>query len=281
MINRNTRGLTLIEVLIAIVIASVIAGSLLRMVLVDVHFADDREAWRTARQAARSGMVVLLSDLRMVETSGGVEAAAAGGQDLTVRVPYAFGVLCTTTGASSVVSLIPVDSAMFVQPGHSGFAWRDEATEAYTYVAGGTVTGGASSGTCTGAGITVLPSSRLVTLSGTVPPTLPAGTIVFLYRRIRYEIKTSVSMPSEVALWRTLVNTGTGEEISAPFMPASRFLFYLDTATPSQAAVPSPLSSIVGLELAFGGRSDQTPRGESGPKIVSFTTSVYFHNQAP
>jgi type II secretory pathway pseudopilin PulG len=280
-VQSRRRGTTLVELLVGIIVASIVAGGLLRMVVVDLHFADDREAWRTARQAARGGLAVLSSDLRMIENSEGVEAAASSGQDLTLKVPYAFGALCATNGTLSTVSLIPVDSTMFVQPGHAGFAWRDESTGAYSYTAGGAVTGGASPGTCTSAGIVVLPGSRVVTVSGSVPPILYPGTIVFLYRRIRYELKASSLMPGQTALWRTPVGTGLGEEISAPFVPESRFRFFTAASSTAQSVVPSPLSTIVGLELAFGGRSDRTPRGEAGPKTVPFTTSIYFHNRNP
>jgi hypothetical protein len=272
-------GTTLVEILIGITVAAILAAALLRMVMVDLQFAEDREAWRTARQAARSGQVVLATDLRMVETGGGVEAAAESGQDLTARAPYAFGALCATTGSASTVSLVPADSITFAQPGHGGFAWRDEETGAYTYVAGGAVAGGSAT-TCAAAGIAVLPGSRVVTLSGPVPPGVVAGTIVFLYRRIRYEIRPSAAMPGQTALWRT-VGTGTPEEIGAPFVPGARFRFFVGHSATAQSAVPVPLSSITGLQLAFGGGSVPTARNLRGPKIVAFTTAIHFRNRTP
>jgi hypothetical protein len=276
----GTRGATLVELLMGMIVASILAGGLLRMVMVDLRFAEDREAWRTARQAARSGLVVLAADLRMIETGGGIEAATSGGQDLIVRAPYAFGVLCATTGSASVVSLLPADSVMVAQPGHSGFAWRHDGTGAYTYVVGGAISA-ALPASCTSAGITILPGSRVVSLAGAVPPTLPVGSIVFLYRRTRYEVRSSAQMPGQVALWRTLVTAGSSEEIAAPFAPGARFRFHTSAFVTPQSAVPSPLSSITGLELAFGGQSDRTPRGATGPKVVPFSTSIYFHNRTP
>lgn len=274
-------GVTLIELLVSLLISLIVAGALVRVIMGDLRSAEDREAWRTARLAARSGLTVLTSDLRMVETSGGLEAADAGGQGLSVRVPYAFGVLCSTDGGTSTVSLLPADSAMFAQPGHSGFAWRDETTGAYTYVGGGSRTAGASEASCTGAGITVLGGGQVVTVTGAIPATQPAGTIVFLYRRIRYELKASAAMPAETALWRTLLTSGESEEIAAPFDPGARFRFYVRGATTAQAAVPSPLSDVSGLELAFDGRSDRTPRGAGAPRVVQFSSSVFFQNRMP
>ncbi|HEX9894443.1 MAG TPA: type II secretion system protein, partial [Gemmatimonadales bacterium] len=114
---RRRAGFTLIELLLAVILAAVVSGVMVRLVMGDMRFAEDREAWRTARQAARSGLTVLTADFRMLETAAGVEAVAAGGQDITVRIPYAFGVLCSTTGTTSTLTLLPVDSLMFAQPG--------------------------------------------------------------------------------------------------------------------------------------------------------------------
>jgi prepilin-type N-terminal cleavage/methylation domain-containing protein len=276
--TRSRAGFSLIELLVAIVVGTIVSGAMIRLIMGDLRFTGDREAWRTARQAARSGLTVLTADLRMVETGGGILAAAAGGQDISIRVPYAFGVLCSTTGATSTVAILPVDSLMFAQPGHSGFAWRDEIFKTYTYVPGGLVTLGAPVGPCTTAGVTVVPGSRIALLDGAVPATLLKGTVFMLYRRVRYEFKASVLMPGQTALWRTAVASGTTEEIAAPFAAGARFRFYPDGAVNPQDAVP-PLTDISGLELAFDGRSDRTPLGSSGAKVVQFATSVFFQNQ--
>jgi len=277
--NHRRAGFSLVELLVSLVVTAVVAGGMLRLMMGEIAFAEDREAWRTARQASRSAMTVLASDLRMVETANGIEAAASGGQDLTVRVPYAFGVLCATDGSVSTVALLPTDSAMFAQSGHSGFAYRTESTGAYTYVPSGTVTTGASASPCTTTAIAVIPGGEIVTLGGAVPVGLAQGSVVLLYRRIRYEIKASAAMPGLVAFWRTRAETGEAEEIAAPFDAGARFRFYQATSSAPQDAVPTPLRNITGLELAFDGRSERTPRKASGPKVVQFSASLFFQNQ--
>jgi prepilin-type N-terminal cleavage/methylation domain-containing protein len=279
--TRSRNGFTLIELMISMVAMSIVGLALVKLMMTDMRFAEDREAWRTARQAARSGYEATTADLRMIESGNGVEAAVAGGKDLTLRVPYAFGTLCQASGSSSVVSMMPVDSAMFAQPGHSGFAWRNDTTQAYTYVSGGTVTVGGSAAVCTTAGIQPVTGGFIAIVTGTLPTTRPVGTVVLLYRRIRYELKASVLMPGQTALWRTPLNGGTAEELAAPFASTAHFRFYVGTPTTPQDAVPSPLSSISGFELAFDGQSDRTPRNASGPKVVPFASSIFFQNVTP
>lgn len=279
------RGVTLVELLISLVVMAVVGLAMVRMMMSDMRFAENREAWRSARQSSRSGMNVLAADLRMVETFGGVEAAAAGGQDLTIRVPYAFGVLCATTGATSTVAMMPVDSAMFAAPGFSGFAWRDTTTGRYTYVtAGVSLTTGAAAAVCTAAGITPIPAiggapaGQILTLVGAVPPTLAPGTVFFLFRRIRYELKASGIFAGRTGLWRTLVTPNTTEELAAPFDATSRFRFHVNGVATAQDAVPAPLSALRGLELRFVGESEKAPRGAAAPKEVTMATSIYFQN---
>ena len=90
-----------------------------------------------------------------------------------------------------------------------------------------------------------------------------------------------MQVPGQTALWRTPLTAGVAEELAAPFASSARFLFYAGVPTTPQAAVPSPLSTISGLELAFDGQSDRTPRGSSGPKVMQFSSSLFFQNVMP
>src|SRR5215208_5237685 len=100
------RGFTLIELMLSLIVAAIIGAALVRIVLGQARFMDQQEAWRAARSVSRSGINRLVSDLRAVEATNGVAAAVAGGQDLTVRVPYAFGIICSTALNLTVVSLL-------------------------------------------------------------------------------------------------------------------------------------------------------------------------------
>jgi prepilin-type N-terminal cleavage/methylation domain-containing protein len=301
----NRRGFTLIELMLSLIVTAFVGAALVRLGLGQARFMDQQEAWRVARSVSRSSVNRLASDLRAVEVSGGVTAAAAGGQDFTIRVPYAFGTLCRVNANITTVSLLPVDAVMFNAAGYSGFAWRKNSTAIYNYVAGTAIPVPTVTTDCLNAlplgykgnalspfAVTTLPTlsgspaGQVVNLSSGVgllaPPAGPeVGSIVFLYRTIRYEFKASVLIPGRIGLWRTTQGFGGGtEELAAPFANTARVNFYeLNNAAP-QAAVPGNLADIRGLELVLDGMSELTPGGSAAPKTANVRTSVFFENRA-
>jgi prepilin-type N-terminal cleavage/methylation domain-containing protein len=281
------QGFTLIELMLSLILAAIVGAALIRMSLAQARFMDQQEAWRSARAVSRGGINRLVSDLRGVEATNGLAAAAAGGQDFTVRVPYAFGVLCATTGAVSTISLLPVDGSMYAAPGYSGFAYRSSAGD-YTYVPSAVAPVNGPPGTCVAAvpsqvsvfpAINGSPAGQVINLTGAVPLATPVGSIFMLYRTVRYEFKNSVVLPGRTGLFRTMVSGGTTEELAAPFDNTARVTFYVLDVTPAQAAVPALLSNVRGLELVLTGMSERTPGGSTGPKVANVTTSVFFENR--
>jgi hypothetical protein len=266
------------------IVAIAIGAGLVKLMLGQARAQSQQDGWRSARAVSRIGVNRLMSELRMVEPLGGVAAAAVGGKDVTINVPYALGVMCLSNGASSVVSLMPVDSAFYNEPGLSGFAWRTT-TGTYSYVTAGVAVAAGGAASCTANLVTTVPAiatspaGQVVTVTGAVAPIPPVGTLFFLFRRIRYQFKASVLIPGTIGLWRTVVATGATEEIAAPFDAAARVRFYVLDATTPQAAVPAPLSTIRGLEWQLRGSSVGAPEGSTGPKIAPVTTAVFFKNR--
>jgi prepilin-type N-terminal cleavage/methylation domain-containing protein len=282
------QGFTLIELMLSMIIAAVVGAALIRMSLAQARFMDQQEAWRSARSVARGGINRLVSDLRAVEATNGVAAAAAGGQDFTIRVPYAFGVLCFSTGTVHTVALLPVDSSMYAASGFSGFAVRDKAGNYNYQTAGASLSGVGNLALCTAAPYPLLnlpaingsPAGQVIELhSGAIGIPDP-GSIVFLFRRIHYEFKNSTALPGRTGLFRTMVDGGAPpEEIATPFDNTARVNFYVLNAGVAQAAVPGLLGDIRGLELVLNGMSERTPGGSTAPKSANVTTSVFFENR--
>ena len=281
------QGFTLVELLVTLIVAAIVGAALLRLMMGQARFMDQEEASRSARSVARSGINRLVSDLRAVEATGGLVAAVAGGQDFTVRVPYAFGVVCSHLAAVTTVSLLPVDSAMYNAPGFSGFAWRN-AAGVYIYpavpvIAAGTAINCQNPGpdsihTLPAAG--GAPAGQIINLTGVaLGPVPPRGSLVFLYRRVRYEFKASAAVPGQIGLWRTMVTGGATEELAAPFAATARVNFYVLNNATAQAAVPAPLTNTRGLELVLNGLSERAPSGSTVAKSAPVTTSVFFENR--
>jgi prepilin-type N-terminal cleavage/methylation domain-containing protein len=295
----SRRGFTLIELMLALIVSAVVGAALIRMTLAQGRFMDQQEAWRSARGVSRSGINRMISDLRMVENgsnaaAGGLEAAVAGGQDFTIRVPYAFGIVCTAAAATATISLLPVDSAMYWAPGHSGFAVRrDDGTyDYYTSTVLNTAPAAVAQTPCNTVvapdkAITTLgsingsPAAIAVALTSTVnmAPTPKKGQIVFLYRRIRYQFKNSTAIPGRTGLFRIPLSGGGEEELATPFAGTARVNFYVLNSATAQAAVPAPLTDTRGLELVLDGMSERTPDGSTAPKTASVITSVFFQNR--
>jgi len=291
------RGFTLVELLLSLVVSAIIGAALIRMVLAQGRFMDQQESWRQARSVSRSGINRLLSDLRAVENgtapmaTGGLVAAAAGGQDFTIRVPYAFGVICGNATNVYTFSLLPADSAMYAETGHSGFAVRSK-TGVYSYHGSQIPTLGGTPALClngvydsihTLPTLNGSPAGRVVnaqrTANGSIAPAPDRGSIVLLYRRVRYEFKASGTLPGRIGLWRTRLTTNTTEELATPFDATARVNFYVGNSAVAQAAVPADLSTVRGLELVLNGASDRAPIGTAAPKTANITTSVFFENR--
>src|SRR6476620_7305077 len=81
---------------------------------------------------------------------------------------------------------------------------------------------------CNNAGISTLTSdlAKVIRISPKLNDSATVGTPVFLLRNITYEFKASNLVPGGTGLFRTVVNSGASEELSAPYAPAARFKFF-------------------------------------------------------
>ncbi len=286
---RNRSGLTLVELLVALVIATMSGAALIQAMLAQSRSAGSNEAWRVARSVSRGALNRLIADVRVAEAEGALEAASADGRTITLRVPYAMGVACTVTPPMDV-SLLPVDAAVWSTASLAGFAWRGDLGR-YGYVAAA-VPGPQPA---LGNGANCLPDSIATVPGGTVRLLAPAGgslgsfvvpgspypgMVVLLYQRITYRFEPS-SVPElagRYALTREIVTTGAKEELAAPFDSTARFRYIVQGAALAQNAVPSPLSSARGIEIRLDGMSETVPHGSPTQKRMQMTTAIYFKN---
>lgn len=291
-ITRSRRGFSLIELLVAMAILGIIGAALVRLILVQARFSEGQMALRDARSVSRNAMNIMLTDLRMVQDYDGLQVASR--DSVTVRMPIAFGLLCSVTSPVTM-ALVPVDSALSSLGVYAGWAYRDSATGIYKYstaanpspinsIPNGLLT------TCTdsvvGPGILSITvggrSTRMITVPDPPNGTPNAGWPVFIYQRVTYAFDSSQAFPGRRGLFRRLKSasgTTISDEIIAPFDSSAKFRFYVLNEDTAQSGVPADLNTVRGLQLVLAGASVTVPRGSTQAKQAALVTGVFFKNR--
>jgi prepilin-type N-terminal cleavage/methylation domain-containing protein len=278
------RGFSLVEILVAFTLLGILGAMLTRFLLAESRFTEHQNALRGARMVSRQAMNILESELRMVQDSGGVEAAAADGRTLTVLVPYRFGLVCGTVGGVTVVSMLPVDSMMLAQARHAGYAWRNRQGAYTTVMSTNAPTPSGVPEQCTGNDVTQA-NIRTMTLNGRagaildITPWQPSALMaqpVFFFQRITYEFAASQAFPGSVGLYRT-VDGGVTEELLAPFDTDARFKYWTTGAAASVAAPPD-IALIRGVDVVLSARSSYIPASRGAPARSSLVATIFFRN---
>ena len=282
--GRARRGFTLIELLVGLVIFGIIGMLFTRLMTVQGKFYDRQGLGNAARNVSRASLNRIVSDFRMIESTGGVIAASS--TSLNLRIPFAIGVVCGPSGVGTVVSLLPVDSTTYANAGFYGYAWRNFTTGAYSYVENPATEANADAAqtaVCANRQITTVPKGKVVFITPVAPAGAGLGAPVFLYSQVRYEFKASVAVPGKLGLWRTTIapnGAQATEELVAPFANTAGWKFFtLNGGSVAQAAPPANLADIRGLELHLDGISETIAAGLTTNEQAPFTTAVFFKNR--
>jgi len=274
------KGFSMSELLIGMVILAIVGMALTQTLRSQARYFDHQKTATLARAVSRGPINRVVSDLRMVEARGGVIAASPTQIDL--RVPYAMGVVCGPgpNNTSTHVALLPVDSAMFAAPGYSGYAWRG-GDGVYRYKDDNNTKDVGTLSVCQAAQIGVLTTegAKVIKLTPLLPDTASYGTPVFLYRKIRYSFAASTLVPGSIGLYRTRLENGQTEELSAPYDAAAKFRFFVGSSLVAQDAAPGNLATIRGIELNMTGLSERPPSGATARQKAPFITAVFFKNR--
>lgn len=284
---KSRAGFTLVEVLIALTLTAVLGAAFMGAFVSQSRFFDHQEKVGAARDVSRGALNIMMSELRMIELSGGIVPTPTN-DEIELRVPYVFGMTCGTASSVLTISTLPADLSGIGNMVFSGYAYR-AASGAYTYVESpvtATVLGSAGATLCSTAGI--VPGSGVVPAVGpfdagqvlTVPlgaGVLSVGTPVFLYRRVKYEFAPSGVVAGR-ALYRHVDGELNPEELIAPFAATARFRFFDSDAAAAQDAVPATLSNITGIEIVLDAMSER-PNSDGTHQEVPLTTAVHFRNR--
>jgi len=279
--RRARRGFTIIELLVGIVLFAIVGAAFTKLLTVQGRFFDRQGMGNAARNVSRASLNRTVSDFRMIEATGGVVAASS--TSLTVRIPYAIGVVCANSGLGTVLSLLPVDSTTYANAGFYGYAWRNYLNGVYSYVENPATEGPGDAAVCTGVNITMVPNGKTVLVTPFLPANAGLGAPVFLYSKIQYEFKTSTAVPGKLGLFRSTIapnGTLTTEEIVAPFANTAGWKFFtVNGGSVAQVNPPGNLADIRGLELHLDGISENIAPGQITNETAPFTTAVFFKNR--
>ena len=282
--RRVRRGFTLIELMVGVVLFAIIGALMTQLLTTQGRFFDKQGMANSARNVSRASLNRVISDFRMIETTGGIIAATP--TSLTIRVPFAIGVMCANASGVTQISLLPVDSTTYANAGFYGYAWRNYQTGAYVYVENPATEAPGLPAVCTGQGIITVTNGKVVQVTPVLPTGLAQaglGTPVLLYSKIKYEFKASTAIPGKLGLYRTNIapnGTLTAEELVAPFANTASWKFYVvNGGTIAQAAPPALLSDIRGLELHLDGTSESIAATKLTAENAPFTTAVFFKNR--
>jgi prepilin-type N-terminal cleavage/methylation domain-containing protein len=275
-------GFTLVEVLIALTLTAVLGAAMMGAFVSQSRFFDHQDKLGAARAVSRGALNIMMSEMRMVEKGGGIVPTPTN-TELELRVPYVFGMVCSTAASTLTVTTLPADLSGIGSMDFSGWAFRGS-SGAYTYmeapIIATALTNAVGGPVCNTAGIVpgtgIVPGGTVVTvpLSGATPA---VGTPVFLYRRITYEFAPSAAV-SGIALWRHVDGELNAEELVAPFDNTARFRFFESDAASAQDAVPTTLSDVTGIEIVLDAVSER-PNGDGTFQTVPLTTAVHFRNR--
>ena len=267
-------GVSLVELLVAMTLLGIVGLSILRTFTSQARLADLQTKRLDARAVSRAPVNLFMSEARMVETGNGVVAATSS--SVTLRIPVVMGLVCGSSGASTILSLMPVDSAMFASAAISGHAYR-QPSGVYAYTEASTAVSSYGGLACNNESITTVSGGTMVAVT---PQMVGAevGTVAFLYQRVRYDFAASTAMSGRVGLWRTLEASGATEEIAAPFDATSRFRYYRADQDTVDTGVPT-LTTIRGIRLELVGASERNRFGKGTPEKSQLQTAVFFMNR--
>ena len=304
----SRRGFTVIEIVIALTIFSIVGLVLTKILLSQTQSFQRDVTSRRSRSGSRSAVNVMISDLRMTQDVDGVQLA--DDSTITVRVPVIFGLVCANVGATSLtIATVAVDSFVTAQVVYGGYAVRSS-TSPYTYTYVPSSAGSATptgKAVCSGLATPVQPDTvnvrpnvalrgadtgRVVRFTPGTTAATYVGQPAFLWQTVSYMFRADTVFVGTRALYRQTCNGATvplctSEKIMAPFTRKARFNYYLNSylnsGSPSSQdssvkLLSTGIADVRGVEIVLAAQSPDTVRGSRRAARSTTTTSVFFKN---
>lgn len=296
---KGARGFTLVEVLVSLVLAGLLAMVIFQVVRGQTRFAAVQSAQQEVQQNARGAIEIIASELRGVQPGGLVSTSATS---ITFMLPRAWGISCggaTTTTLPVLFPEVPDTTVMFAINGASGLLADTSAAgigqwgpipNATTLAGRAQVNTlpaqnpalGVAGNPCIALRATAPANGlmRAVTVTGTgFPTTVPAGNTVYLYQLARYEVGTT---DSEHWIWRSQGlpgSTGSTQPLAGPLTSATTGLVFTYFTADGTAFTPGDDRAQLALVARIGVKVVAHTRERGRTNLSdSVTTSVLLRN---
>lgn len=248
----GTAGFSLVELLVATVLAAIIGGAVLSLILRQNQFYAQHGEYVYAEQTVRATGELVAAELRMAAPA---DLLAATADSVAIRYDTYQAVVCEEASGVDEATLFVFDSVTNANlQGTLGYAVSAPADSAHTYDDGWSPTvdiTGTAKTTCTDRGAPdVADGWRYRTLAGWSSSSLggvPArGSYVRKYGELSYHFDPS-SFASGTALWRN------NQELVSPFQSGAAFSYVM--AGGDTLSAPATLEDVRGIRItatAFG-----------------------------
>lgn len=235
----GSRGFTLVEILITVVVAGILGGALMSLVVGQQRFYARSDNEVLAQQNIRAAVDLMAAELRMAAPDDIVTATA---DSVTIRFDLVRGVVCGGGSGSTHVYAYDSVSNANLTSGIIGTAYSEPYDSTFVYADGftGTITGSnpASETLCqTNGAPTTEPSSAFRLVSGwTTTP--PRGSLVRWYGTLTYAFASSATDAGAQAIWRN------GQELVTPFETGARFWYVMENGSVQGSVSGASLADI-------------------------------------
>lgn len=240
---REPRGYTLAEMLVAMVLAGIVGGSVLGVLLRQNSFYRQANDLVYAEQSLRAGLDLMASELRMASPR---DLLAAEPDSVSVRFDVWRGVVCTSDASTDEAAVFVHDSVgnANVPASFRGYGFSNPYDSLYDYGDDWSASVDLSSGQteCENAGSPAGQESwRYRTLSGwgsspqdTVPD---RGAVLRHYGRLTFRFDPS-NFTSGTAVWRN------SQELVAPFEEEAAFSYLMADGSVQSSVSPADFPDV-------------------------------------
>ena len=256
------RGFTLVEVLIALAVAGVLAAGILTLLLGQNRFYEHSDDSIYAQQTLRAAMDLASSELRMVSPT---DLLAAEADSVSARFDLVRMVVCDTLASDAAYLFVydTVDNAN-LPAAFRGTAASGPYDSTFVYADGwtGSVTAPSSTAktTCVSNGAPDTTANALYReVTGiksqftTATDTLVRGALVRRYGRLTYRFAPS-TLGGDLALWRNQ------QELVSPFETGARFRYVMRNGSVQNSVSAANLANVRAVRIEATALGEDTNR---------------------